>query len=80
MYPSLHWSELRAVHERELAPYIAPVLDQPSILKYMWTAFIWPGKRVRYDGAPLVLDKSPDVSWVRDDLPRDASYGAEAAE
>ena len=80
MYPSLHWSELRAVHERELAPYIAPVLDQPSILMYMWTAFVWPGRRVRYDGAPLVLDKSPDVSWVRDDLPRDASYGAEAAE
>jgi len=46
----------------------------------MWTAFVWPGRRVRYDGAPLVLDKSPDVSWVRDDLPRDASCGAEAAE
>ncbi len=76
--PSLHWSLLREVHERDIAPHIHPALDQPSLLAYMWRAFVWPGKRVRFDGAPVVADHAPDVSWVSDELPTDASYGAEA--
>jgi fatty acid desaturase len=79
MKPSLHWSLLREVHDRDVKPHLHPALDQPSILLYMWRAFVWPGRRMRYDGTPVVLERVPDVPWVRDELPTDASYGAEAS-
>ncbi|MBL8786358.1 MAG: fatty acid desaturase [Deltaproteobacteria bacterium] len=82
MHPNLHWSLARQRHEEELAPNIHPELDQPSIAAYAWKAFIWPGKRVRFDGAPLVLPPEvPDRSWIPaakvEDLPAN-SLGAES--
>ena len=52
MRPGLHWSLLPAAHREELAPSIHPELDQPSLLAYCARAYLWPGRRVRYDGTP----------------------------
>jgi fatty acid desaturase len=65
MRPGLHWSLLPAAHAREVAPFIAPELDQKSLLLYLFRTFGNPGKRLRYDGTPLVLPpKEPDETWV----------------
>lgn len=65
MHPNLHWSLAREAHERELAPHIHPALDQPSIFVFAWRAFIWPGKRLNFDGTPVVLPpETPDRSWI----------------
>jgi len=65
MHPNLHWSLAREAHERELAPHIHPALDQPSIFLYAWRAFIWPGKRLTFDGKPVVLPpEAPDRTWI----------------
>jgi fatty acid desaturase len=75
MYPGLHWSLLPEAHAREVAPHIHPALEQRSLAGYVATTFVWPGKRLRYDGSPLVLpDEGPDEDWIpkpedtRDDL------------
>lgn len=63
--PGLHWSLLREAHARQVAPHIHPALEQRSLLVYLWKAFIWPGKRLRYDGTPVVIeDEGPDREWV----------------
>jgi len=62
--PSLHWSLLPEAHARLVAPRQHPALAQPSLALYMWRAFVAPGKRVRYDGAPLILpEEGPDQPW-----------------
>jgi hypothetical protein len=56
-----------------------PNLDQSSIVGYMWRAFIWPGKRLRYDGEPVVLpEEGPDEEWIPapDKIPADVGLGA----
>ncbi len=77
--PSLHWSLLPEVHAQEIAPHIHPELDQKSMFLYVWRTFIWPGRRLRYDGKPVELPpKQSDVSWVpAHGLPQDVSLGAE---
>ncbi|MGF1511114.1 MAG: fatty acid desaturase family protein [Myxococcota bacterium] len=80
MHPSMHWSLLPEAHQRELAPYIHPNLDQPSLLHYAFQACIWPGHRLRYDGTPVKLPPPvPDESWVpsRADPSVQAALGAE---
>lgn len=65
MKPSLHWSLLRDAHDQELAPHLHPALDQASLLRYLVNAFIWPGRRTRFDGTPY--DPPPageDEEWV----------------
>lgn len=80
MQPNLHWSLCREAHDRLVKPHIHPNLDQPSILRYIWQAFVWPGRRLRYDGTPVVLPpKTEDVSWIPEQLPGDVSLGAEAS-
>jgi fatty acid desaturase len=65
LHPGLHWSLLPAAHAREIAPTIHPALEQKSLATYLWKTFAVPGKRVRYDGAPLVLEpEGPDEDWV----------------
>ena len=72
MEPGLHWSLLPEEHARRIAPHIHPNLDQPSLLAYLFRTFIWPAKRVRYDGAPLVLpEEGPDEEWIP--APRETS-------
>lgn len=64
LHPNLHWTLAARKHAEELAPHNHPELNQPSLLRYMFKAFIWPGKRVRYDGAPTVVHFEPDLDWV----------------
>lgn len=63
--PGLHWSLLREAHWKELKPFIDPRLEEPSMLAYCFRTFIWPGKRLRFDGTPVVLpDAGPDEDWI----------------
>ena len=65
LHPALHWSQLPTAHAAEVAPHIHPGLDQPSLLAYLIRTFFWPGKRLRYDGAPYVLAPPiVDESWI----------------
>jgi fatty acid desaturase len=64
MRPGLHWSLLAEEHAKVLGPHIDPRLDEPSLAGYMFRAFIWPGKRARYDAQPVVSRRAPDVDWV----------------
>jgi fatty acid desaturase len=79
--PGLHWSLLPGEHARRVAPFIHPGLDQPSLLRYLFRTFAWPGQRVTYDGRPLVLpEEGPDEEWIPapEETPEDVSLGAVA--
>lgn len=66
MHPSLHWSKLPAAHASELRPNLHPSLDRTSLLAYLFEAYVLPGKRLRYDGTPMVLDPAvPDDEWFQ---------------
>jgi fatty acid desaturase len=78
--PGLHWSLLPQAHAEKVRPHIHPALDNLNILAYIWQAFIWPGKRLRYDGNPVVLPPPmEDECWVpaADELPPGVCLGAE---
>jgi len=63
--PGLHWSLLPAEHARLYSPFIAPELEQKSLVVYLVKTFIWPGRRVAYDGKPVALPPPvPDESWI----------------
>ena len=67
--------------DQMLHPNIHPALEQKSLAVYLFHAYIWPGKRVTYDGKPVVLpEPTRDEQWIPklDSLPADASLGAEA--
>lgn len=80
MRPGLHWSKLPVAHENDVRPHIDPRLDEPSLVAYLWRAFIWPGRRLRYDGTPVHLaERVQDVSWVKGTtLPDGLEMGAES--
>jgi len=81
-YPNMHWSRTPEAHAREIAPFIHPNLDQQSLLKYCFEAYIYPGKRVMYDGSPYRMpEEGPDEEWIpgKGDTPANVSLGAEAA-
>ena len=46
------------MHAREIAPHIAPELDQKSMFVYLVKTFVWPGRRTTYDGKPVELPPS----------------------
>ncbi|MCB9788994.1 MAG: fatty acid desaturase [Deltaproteobacteria bacterium] len=79
--PGLHWSLAPARHQERIAPHIHPALEQPSMAAYLWRTFIWPGKRIRYDGTPYVLPGAlTDEPWAPSPgqhIP-DLSLGAES--
>ena len=80
--PSTHWSLLPAYHEKYIAPHIHPNLNQESMLIYMLKAYIYPGKRVNYDGSTYVLeDPIKDEDWVSElyvnDNAHQYDFGAE---
>lgn len=82
--PSLHWSLLPDYHNKYIEPYIHPNLSIDNMPKYFWKTYIYPGKRVNYDGSPYVLaPKVPDEDWTADILVGDRShkfdFGAESA-
>ncbi|HSC87892.1 MAG TPA: fatty acid desaturase [Polyangiaceae bacterium] len=80
-HPGMHWSLLPEAHAREIAPHIAPELDQRSMHVYIWRTFVWPGRRKTFDGRPLVLEpRVPDESWIPrpDETPEDLGAIASA--
>lgn len=67
LHPGLHWSVLPERHEKELLPYIAPSLDQPYVLTYIWRTFITPGIRIDWEGKPWQPPPmEPDEPWFMD--------------
>lgn len=65
MKPGLHWSLLPAAHHAELGPNLHPALEQRALLPYLFRAYVYPGKRVTYDGKPVVLPpRDEDESWI----------------
>lgn len=64
-HPGLHWSLLPEAHAKEIAPFIDPRLDQPSLIAYCFKAYIYPGKRLNFDGTPVVLGpEREDEPWI----------------
>lgn len=64
IYPGKHWSLLKDEHDRRLAPHIYPELDDPSIWGYMFKAYVYPGRRITYDGKPYdPPHPGPDEPW-----------------
>jgi fatty acid desaturase len=64
--PGLHWSLLPKAHAERVRPTLHPALEEPSLPAYMFRTFIYPGRRMRYDGTPLVVvDPGPDRDWVQ---------------
>ena len=59
--PALHWSLTPEAHAERVHPHIHPALEQSSLVAYLWRTFIWPGKRLNFDGTPVVLpEEGPD--------------------
>jgi fatty acid desaturase len=64
-HPALHWSLCPAAHDEQIAPHIHPELDQKSLLAFLWRTYGWPGKRLTFDGKPVVLpNEGPDEDWI----------------
>jgi hypothetical protein len=65
MNAALHWSRLPEEHAVVIAPYIHPALQRRSFALYLLQAFFLHGRRVRYDGSPLVLpEEGQDAEWM----------------
>ncbi|MCH2043355.1 MAG: fatty acid desaturase [Saprospiraceae bacterium] len=63
--PGLHWSLLPEYHAKNIEPYLHPNLNRVSLVKYLWEANIYPGKRVDYLGNPIgVPAPSVDEDWI----------------
>ena len=67
MMPSVHWHDLPARHQAEVVPFMDPCLDERCMLRYIVRAFVYPGRRVTFDGqsVPLVGEAdAPDDDWT----------------
>lgn len=63
--PGLHWSLAPAAHAEKYHPTIHPALEQPSLPVYLFKTFVYPGKRVTFDGKPVVVRREEDLDWVQ---------------
>ena len=64
MYPGKHWAVTKMEHYQRVHPHIHPNLEHPSLLAYLFEAFVYPGKRVAYDGGKYDLpEHGPDEEW-----------------
>jgi hypothetical protein len=65
MEPGLHWSRLPGKHAELVAPSIHPALEQRSLALYLVRTFILQPRRLRFDGAPVVLPpEGADEDWI----------------
>jgi fatty acid desaturase len=62
--PGLHWSLLPKAHLERVKPELHQALEQPSLPAYLFAAFVYPGKRISFDGSPLDIAAAGDLSWV----------------
>lgn len=67
--PGLHWSEAPRAHAETFVPHVHPALDQPSMLRFYFVAYVWPAHRVRFDGAPIVLPPSARSEVIVESTP-----------
>lgn len=76
--PGLHWSLLPKYHAEHLAPTIHPALEQKSLFVYLVKTYVWPAKRLTYDGKPLVVTPLASKDWVQTDdtVPPDTMVAA----
>ena len=77
--PGLHWSLLPEEHKKRVAPFIDPRLDQKSLIAFCFENYVWPGRRLRFDGTPVVLPPlEPDQPWLPapQETPAEISLGA----
>jgi fatty acid desaturase len=65
LMPGLHWSLLPAYHAEHIKPTLHPALDQPSLARYAFCTFIWPARRLTFDGKPVEPRDLPERDWVR---------------
>jgi fatty acid desaturase len=66
--PGLHWSLLPGAHTERVHPRIHPELEQRSLFAYALRAFVWPARRVTFDGRPVVArDDGMDDDWIPSD-------------
>jgi len=77
LQPGLHWSLLPEAHARLIKPALHPALEQRNLAVYLFRTFVYPGKRLNYDGTPVVIrDEGPDRSWLRGDPDSGEDFGA----
>ena len=63
--PGLHWSVLPKFHVKYIQPNVHPNLDLKSLTAFLWKSCVWPGKRLRFDGKPVIIPKSKkDEDWI----------------
>jgi len=63
--PDVHWSLLPGLHAERVAPRIHPGLVERSLPRYVWRAYVWPGRRLRYDGRPVKVGQpQPREDWI----------------
>jgi fatty acid desaturase len=76
--PGLHWSLLPKVHAAEVHGRVHPALEPWSLFGFAFQAYVWPGRRARYDGSPVVLPAPvPDEPWFDPTGPvQDTELGA----
>jgi fatty acid desaturase len=62
--PGLHWSLLPAAHARLVAPHVDPRLIERSLPAYLVRAYVFPGRRLRFDGRPVEIPAvGADAPW-----------------
>jgi len=84
--PTLHWSLTPEAHEKEMVPNMDARLNLTALLPFLFTQYIFPGRRMRYDGTPVVVGPAiADEDWVPGaateglgDAKNDEEYGAMA--
>jgi fatty acid desaturase len=75
--PGLHWSELSEAHRQRYHGRIAPALEQPSLLVYLFRTYVLSATRRRFDGTPMgKVVPAPDEDWI----PRPRAAEAASAE
>jgi len=68
LYPTMHWSFYPECHDKVVKPRMDPRLDEPSLAAYCFRTFIYPAKRVRFDGGEIIALQSAetgDLDWIR---------------
>src|SRR6185295_15251776 len=63
--PGLHWSLTKIEHQKRLGPTIHPALEQKSLPVYLFKAFIFPARRITFDGKIFAPGGEPDRDWVK---------------
>ena len=69
-FPTVHWSKLQGTHEEFVAHKCHPTLNQKCMARYIWSTFIYPGKRVHYTGDDFTPPPpGPDQDWTAQHAP-----------